>query len=181
MEKIAGSTHHGGHSEVTDEHDLTSGVASAGGNNSSSEHLCTVVCAETSGEETVAVRDLNDIIFAETGTGKTAVHHFVPDVDIIFRVSHNDGFSGGSARGVETDYLALWNCKESEGISITQIGLFHKGQFCKNLEFPDIARLEFEFIHAASEESDILISMADNVLQFAKLHLAKIRRIDKIF
>ena len=97
MDEVRRGTADGVDAEVTHEHDLTAGVAAGGGNHSCSQILGTVMGAQTAGEESVTVGDLNDVRVGKSAVCHGTVDNFGPDLEVLFGVGDDDGFAGGSA------------------------------------------------------------------------------------
>ena len=138
--EVARSTAHGSGAEVFHKHYLTVGIADGGRNGYSSESFGSVMGAETAGEKSVTVRDLNDIFIAETAAHERTCDYFVPDFDIVLIVTDDDGFAGGTAGSVYADDFAFGDGEKTEGVIVAQVGFDGEGEFFDIIERFDIVR-----------------------------------------
>ena len=77
--------------------------------------------AETAGEQTVAVSNVNDVTGAATGSADGTCHQVRPGIDILCRVTHYGWFAGGAARGVHTHDLFARHGEHAERIGFAQV------------------------------------------------------------
>ncbi len=120
--------------------------------------------AETAGEKSVSVCDLNDVVTGQSATIERAAHRADPDVDVLLGVGDDDRLAGRTARCVQAHDLRKRHRKKSEGIMVAQIRFLHKGKFSQILQTPDIVGSQIALLHTVAEKFHVIVSMTDDTL-----------------
>ena len=174
MEKIGGRAAHRGHAKVLQEHDLAIGVAARGRNHGSAQALGAVVRTQATGEEAVAVGDLNHVSAMQAASCQAANNRRGPHVHVFLRVGDNDGFSCSPAGGVEADHVLHGAGEEAEGIGIAQVALLRERKFGDVGERTNAGGSEAAFVHALAEELDVTPGAVDDGLEARELESAQL-------
>ena len=173
-EEVRGSAADRGGSEVAHQHDLALRIAAGSGNHRRAERLGSVVGAESTGEEAVAVGDLNHIGPVESAAGEGALHHLHPHFEVLPGVGDDNRFPGGAAGSVQTDNVRHRTGEKAERIGVAQIRLDHKRQFAQIRQRTDVVGGKAAFLHAVAEKFDMLVGVFHNPLQAVELEIAQI-------
>ena len=114
--------------KILEEQDLPQGVPRRHGHHGQPHVLGTVVKAQPSREETVAVGNLYQLAGLGAPRGEGPRHHLPPDLEIAPRVADHGGLALGAGGGVDARQLGLRHREEAPRVLIAQIGLDGEGQ-----------------------------------------------------
>ena len=134
-----------------------------------------VVRAQSAGEQAVAVGVLHDVAVMQTAGGEAAHHHRGPHLQVLLRVSDDDGLAGGAAGGVQAHDLLHRAGEQPEGIGVAQIGLHGEGQQRNVVERADVFGHHPAFVQARAEERHVVVGARDDLAQAAELQRGQLR------
>ncbi len=109
--------------EVMDELNLPLGHAAGDRNDRASQPFRAVMRAQTPGEETVAVGDMNLHAGPPAGGADRARHHIRPDVHVAFRVGDDGRLAGRAGGGMKPRDPLVRHGDHAEGIGFAQVVL----------------------------------------------------------
>src|SRR5690554_3863413 len=110
---------------------LSPGVTARNRNNRSTNLFAPIMYAQTTGKQTIAIGNLNKIIFAGTRRSQRARHHLRPNADIGSGIAHHRRFSGGTRRSMHPNDLTHGHRKQTKRIIVAQILLHRKRQLAQ--------------------------------------------------
>src|SRR5699024_8219474 len=114
--------------QVVDQPDLPGGHSPGGRYHRGTEFLGAVVCAEASGEQPVAVRDVYLVLRSSTRGVDGPCHHCRPYVHIGLGVGDHGRLAGCSAGSVDTGKVLLRNGQHAERVALAQVVLGRGGE-----------------------------------------------------
>ena len=91
----------------------------------------TAVESGTSGEQTVAVADLTNILVCAARGNDSSCAAVLPKVDIVLGVESHNTLSGRAAGGLYPYAVGKGLCKQTVGVSIPKVGFGKKRQLVK--------------------------------------------------
>jgi len=127
------------------------------------------VKSERSCEEAVSEGDLCDVIVGDADGGAESCNAVAPSVKVSASVSDDGGLSCRSARGVNSDELALGNGKESEGIVVSHILLGNEGKTLEIVKRLNVFGLDASLVHLFCVSGNLCVDSAYGFLQAFKL------------
>jgi len=107
--------------EILENRDLPLGVAVGDGDDAGADFFDAVVQPQPDGEQTVAKRVVNHVVFGQPRGRQGAGGQVRPGLQVAPCVAEHGGPAGGSGRGVQPHDIAHRNGKKAEGIIVAQI------------------------------------------------------------
>ena len=158
---IGGGTADDGGVQVHHELDLP--VRAAGGHREGqAAHLvASPVQPGAAGEETVAVADLDHVVFGAAGSHDSPGGAVVPQVDVMLGVEGHDTLARGAGGGVDADAVGEVGCQQAVGVGFPQVRFGEEGQLFDVLHAPDVLRLHALGIHQLSVVSHVVVNVLD--------------------
>ena len=146
-QRIGGGAADKGGLEVPENVDLTLGIAHRNRHNSHASLFGTAMHAQSAGEQTIAVGNVDNILLGSPCCGQCSCAAFRPGIQILPGIAHYDLLASGAAGGMQTHDLAHGHCEHTVGIGIPQILFISKGQLVQIIHTADIRRRNPSFIH----------------------------------
>lgn len=128
MEGIGGGAAQHGGAEIPHKTHLTLGIAGGGRYNCCSHPFRAVVCAQTAGEQAVAVGNLYYGAAVGSGCAHGARHDLGPGGYVLLSISHYRKASGGAAGGLKPHYILHGGGKKTVGVIVAKVILYGEGQ-----------------------------------------------------
>ena len=144
---IAGGAAENGGLQIHNEHNLTVGVAGAGGDGEAAHLVAAAVETGAAGEQTVAIGHLADVLFCAAGGHDGPGAAFLPQVDIGLGVEGHHALSGGAGGGLNAHRLREGNAQKAVGIRLPQIVLGKKREQVQVVDGLNVLRRDPLFLH----------------------------------
>ena len=157
---VGGGAAQDGGPQVTDELDLTVGVARGDGHGEAAHPPGTLVQADAAGEHAVAIGDLTHVLLAAANGGDGTGAAVGPQVDVVLGVKSHDPLSGGAGGGVDTHAFGAGHRHQAVGIVVPQVGLGGEGQLIQVGGGLDVLGSHALFLHLLAVGRDIVPHMA---------------------
>src|SRR5438105_769489 len=131
--------------------------------------------AEAAGEEPVAVRHMHHARGMRARASERARANVRPDVDVLARVADDGRLAFRSARRVDADDVATWDCEQPVRIMIAEMRLEHERKTTQVIERVQIIRRHTRGLEGLAMECDILECPAGAPPHALELQLAEPR------
>ena len=164
---------------------MTRRITGGYGDGRRAESLRAAMSSETAREQSVAVGNVDEIIFGASGCGKRACNAFVPHFNVVLCVANDDLLTGRAAGSVQTDNVGQGNCKHSVRIGVSQI-LFHcKRELFEIVNGFDVVGRNTGGIHSLAIDLHVVVYVTNDLDQslglkrfhFGKRHCFNGRRV----
>jgi len=96
MECIARRTGEGRRLEIEQDVELAPGIARRGRDDHHAQALCTIMQAQATGEQAIAIGNMQRVLFSQAGHGQRTRHAFRPEIDVFPGIAHNLLLAGGA-------------------------------------------------------------------------------------
>ena len=161
---IAGRGDERRRAEVLQEHDLPLGVARGDGNDRRTQLLHAVMQTESARKQTVAERDVEDVLVRRPRHHENARDAGRPIVQILAGIAADDGLARRARRGVQADNLLHRHGKKTERIMVSQIVLGRVRNIFDVFERPDMLGSESDLIEPLLIHGHALVRVRDDML-----------------
>ena len=160
--------------EVGDQRQLPLGHPARGGHDGHPEPLRAVVVAESSGEQPVAERVVEDHPGLRAEHGQAARVDLCEERDVGARVADDGGFAGRPRRTMDAYDLLPRHGEEAERVVIAQVRLARERQPAEVVEGADLIRLDAGFVEALAVEPDAVVDVGGEGAQAVALQLSEL-------
>ena len=114
---------------------------------------------QTAGEKTVAIRNVNVVVFFAAGRRNRSRRTVCPNVNVMFGVADNRLFAGRAGGSVNALQLFTGNGKKPERIVVTQILFYGKRKFCDVVNRVNVAGQQTDFIKLLFVKRHVVIAV----------------------
>ena len=166
--------------EVGDELDLSLGHAARHRNH---QLFRAVMRAQAAGEQSVAIRDVDDITGAAARCADRARHDRRPRFDVVARVTDNGGPAGRAGRRVNANDLLARHREHAERIVIAKVGFGGERKFSQIGQGAQIVRVHAGRVKRGTVVRDAVVGAAQgrsHALELQRLELVTARRFDRL-
>ena len=119
---VAGGDHDDVRLEILDQLHLALGLAAAKGHHRQTQFFSAVVCAQSAGEQAVAIAHMHQITGLGTPGADAARHHGGPGVNVAGGITHDRRLACGAARGVNAGAVLARHGKHAKRVALAQVG-----------------------------------------------------------
>ena len=134
----------------------------------------TVMRAQTTGEQTVSIADMHNVIDIAVSIANTAAEAVSPVLDVVVSVARHGRNARGAARHVDFLYLGAWHGKQLVRIGITHVLFGGERSLLYIREGLDRIRIEAGLVKGLLVEVDALVTVDEGFLHALKLQILKL-------
>ena len=105
---------------------------------------------------------------------------FLPDIQVFFRVRHDDRLARRSARGVKPDDFVQRHREQTVGVRVTKVDLHREREFRDVVDRANVRRGNAHLVHALPVQFDVVVRQIDDVDESPGLQVAQFVERDVI-